>query len=54
VEEVTMLGHISFGVADLAYSAEFCDAILAPLGYVRVGQGNTPLADASKLEAVHQ
>ena len=31
-----MLGHISFGVADLARSAEFYDAILAPLGYVRI------------------
>jgi catechol 2,3-dioxygenase-like lactoylglutathione lyase family enzyme len=31
-----MLGHLSFGVGDLAHSAEFYDEILAPLGYVRV------------------
>jgi len=31
-----MLHHISFGVADLARSATFYDAVLAPLGYVRV------------------
>jgi len=31
-----MLHHISFAVADLARSAAFYDAALAPLGYVRV------------------
>lgn len=31
-----MLGHLSFGVADLARAAEFYDGILAPLGFVRV------------------
>src|SRR5215471_21377118 len=31
-----MLGHVSFGVEDLARSAAFYDEILAPLGYVRV------------------
>ena len=31
-----MLGHLSFGVADLARAAEFYDRILAPLGNVRV------------------
>ena len=31
-----MLGHLSFGVGDLARSAEFYDRVLAPLGYVRV------------------
>jgi catechol 2,3-dioxygenase-like lactoylglutathione lyase family enzyme len=31
-----MLGHMSFGVSDLARSTEFYDRILAPLGYVRV------------------
>ena len=31
-----MLHHISFAVADLARSAAFYDATLAPLGYVRV------------------
>jgi catechol 2,3-dioxygenase-like lactoylglutathione lyase family enzyme len=31
-----MLGHLSFGVADLDRATRFYDAILAPLGYVRV------------------
>ena len=31
-----MLGHLSFGVHDLARSAAFYDAILAPLGCARV------------------
>ncbi len=31
-----MLDHISFGVADLARSTAFYDAVLAPLGFVRV------------------
>jgi catechol 2,3-dioxygenase-like lactoylglutathione lyase family enzyme len=30
-----MLGHLSFGVADLDRAARFYDAILAPLGFVR-------------------
>jgi len=31
-----MLGHLSFGVADLPRSIAFYDAALAPLGFVRV------------------
>jgi catechol 2,3-dioxygenase-like lactoylglutathione lyase family enzyme len=31
-----MLHHMSFGVSDLERSAAFYDAVLAPLGYVRV------------------
>jgi catechol 2,3-dioxygenase-like lactoylglutathione lyase family enzyme len=31
-----MLGHLSFGVHDLARAAAFYDAVLEPLGYVRV------------------
>jgi catechol 2,3-dioxygenase-like lactoylglutathione lyase family enzyme len=31
-----MLHHISLGVADLQRAANFYDAVLAPLGYVRV------------------
>ena len=31
-----MLGHLSFGVEDLARAAAFYEAALAPLGYVRV------------------
>ncbi len=31
-----MIGHISFGVADLARAIRFYDAVLAPVGFVRV------------------
>ena len=31
-----MLGHLSFGVADLSRAMRFYDAVLAPLGCVRV------------------
>jgi len=31
-----MLGHLSFGVADLTRAGAFYDGILQPLGYVRV------------------
>ena len=31
-----MLGHLSFGVADLERAGRFYDAVLKPLGYVRV------------------
>jgi catechol 2,3-dioxygenase-like lactoylglutathione lyase family enzyme len=30
-----MLDHISFGVSDMAKSAQFYDAVLKPLGYTR-------------------
>ena len=33
---IAMLHHMSFGVADLARSGAFYDAVLAPLGYERV------------------
>jgi catechol 2,3-dioxygenase-like lactoylglutathione lyase family enzyme len=33
-----LLGHLSFGVTDLARSAAFYDAVLAPFGQVRVWQ----------------
>lgn len=36
MSRVPLLGHLSFGVTDLARSAAFYDAILAPLGQVRV------------------
>lgn len=36
-----MLGHISFGVNDLAKSATFYDAALAELGYARVWSNST-------------
>jgi catechol 2,3-dioxygenase-like lactoylglutathione lyase family enzyme len=36
-----MLGHLSFGVADLPRAMAFYDAALAPLGYVRVWASQT-------------
>ena len=36
-----MLGHISFGVTDLARAMAFYDAVLAPLGLVRVWSGGS-------------
>jgi catechol 2,3-dioxygenase-like lactoylglutathione lyase family enzyme len=33
---MTMIDHLSFGVSDLARSGAFYDAVLAPLGFVRV------------------
>jgi len=38
-----MLGHISLGVADLARASAFYDAVLFPLGYVRVWTGRDGL-----------
>jgi catechol 2,3-dioxygenase-like lactoylglutathione lyase family enzyme len=37
-----MLHHISFGVTDIQRSAAFYDAILLPLGYVRVWEDLRP------------
>lgn len=31
-----MLHHLSFGVSDIEHASAFYDAVLAPLGYVRV------------------
>ena len=45
-----MLHHLSFAVADLAHSAAFYDAALAPLGYVRVWTHET--ADGYKEGAI--
>jgi catechol 2,3-dioxygenase-like lactoylglutathione lyase family enzyme len=49
-----MLGHLSFGVADLDRAAAFYDAILAPLGFGRVwanprGVGFGPAGGGDKL-----
>jgi catechol 2,3-dioxygenase-like lactoylglutathione lyase family enzyme len=38
-----MLHHLSFGVVDLERAGAFYDAVLAPLGYVRVSQDDTAL-----------
>jgi catechol 2,3-dioxygenase-like lactoylglutathione lyase family enzyme len=35
-----MLGHVSFGVSDLNRAMAFYDAVLAPLGWVRVWTGD--------------
>lgn len=37
-----MLHHISLGVTDLARAVAFYDAVLAPLGYVRVWSDSRP------------
>ena len=49
-----MLGHISFGVRDLALAGMFYDAALAPLGWVRLwdsprGLGYGPPGGGEKL-----
>lgn len=38
-----MLHHLSFGVLDLQRAGRFYDAVLAPLGYVRVFEDDTAL-----------
>jgi catechol 2,3-dioxygenase-like lactoylglutathione lyase family enzyme len=43
----SMLHHLSFAVADLARSAAFYDATLAPLGYVRVWADETAVGYGS-------
>lgn len=40
-----MLHHISLGVSDINRTAAFYDAVLAPLGYVRVWEDLSPGAD---------
>ena len=49
-----MLGHLSFGVEDLARAATFYDAVMAPIGWVRVwdspkGVGYGPPGKGDKL-----
>lgn len=50
-----MLGHLSFGVADLARAARFYDAVLKTLGFARVfdsgekGVGYGPPGEPDKL-----
>ena len=36
-----MLGHLSFGVSDLARAVAFYDRVLAPIGFVRVWSDET-------------
>lgn len=40
----TMLDHVSLGCADLVASGAFYDAVLAPLGYLRVFARNIGIA----------
>ncbi|HEY8567091.1 MAG TPA: VOC family protein [Beijerinckiaceae bacterium] len=54
-----MLGHLSFGVADLSRAVRFYDAALAPLGAVRVwtvadGAGYGPPGGGDKLALKQQ
>ena len=54
-----MLHHLSIGVADLARSIAFYDAILTPLGYVRVWADSTaagygPPGGGDKLALKHR
>jgi len=42
-----MLHHLSFAVTDLARSAAFYDAVLSPLGYVRVWTDTTAVGYGS-------
>jgi catechol 2,3-dioxygenase-like lactoylglutathione lyase family enzyme len=35
-----MLGHLSIGVTDLALATRFYDAVLAPIGWVRIWTGD--------------
>lgn len=49
-----MLGHLSFGVEDLTRAASFYDAVMAPIGWVRVwdspkGVGYGPPGKGDKL-----
>lgn len=38
---MTMLSHVSFGVRDLKRATKFYDAVLKPLGYVRVWESKS-------------
>ena len=58
MESDQMLDHISFGVSDIGRSAAFYDAVLAPLGFVRVwsaadaaGYGNPGKEDVFAIKA---
>jgi len=42
-----MLHHLSFAVTDLARSAAFYDAVLSPLGYVRIWEDSTAVGYGS-------
>jgi catechol 2,3-dioxygenase-like lactoylglutathione lyase family enzyme len=43
-----MLDHVSIGVADIPRSGKFYDAVLKPLGYTRLSDGETSLGYGAK------
>jgi len=43
-----MLDHVSIGVADIPRSGKFYDAVLKPLGYARLSDGETSLGYGAK------
>ena len=43
-----MLDHVSIGVADIPRSGKFYDAVLKPLGYSRLSDGETSLGYGAK------
>ncbi|HTE38126.1 MAG TPA: VOC family protein [Reyranella sp.] len=43
-----MFDHVSIGVADIPRSGKFYDAVLKPLGYTRLSDGETSLGYGAK------
>jgi catechol 2,3-dioxygenase-like lactoylglutathione lyase family enzyme len=43
-----MLDHVSIGVSDIARAGKFYDAVLKPLGYTRLSDGDTALGYGDK------
>jgi catechol 2,3-dioxygenase-like lactoylglutathione lyase family enzyme len=43
-----MINHLSIGVRDVARSGKFYDAVLKPLGYARLSDGETSLGYGDK------
>jgi catechol 2,3-dioxygenase-like lactoylglutathione lyase family enzyme len=44
-----MLDHVSIGVSDIARAGKFYDAVLKPLGYIRLSDGDTALGYGDKV-----
>lgn len=47
-----MFDHVSVGVADIPRSGKFYDAVLKPLGYTRLSDGETSLGYGAKAVAL--
>ena len=47
-----MFDHVSIGVADIPRSGKFYDAVLKPLGYTRLSDGETSLGYGAKAVAL--